>query len=157
MIYYLAQAYSKDPSQAFKNAVYWTYLLRQKGHDVFSPVLHAHNYERYLSYHDIDYNESLTFEENKLVKQTYLRQEDWVAWDLVILGNMKEVTILFADDCLSSYRLISDLLGYNNQILKFFVDEMKSQGCLKEYNFAQLNHIRCLKLSDFLEGKEVEI
>ena len=47
-IYYLAHPYKEDPNKSFRKAQLWFFMLRQKGYNVFSPILHSHNYAKSL-------------------------------------------------------------------------------------------------------------
>lgn len=51
VIYYLAQAYTQNPSQAFHDAQKWALDLMSKGYTVFSPITHSHPIETYRLNH----------------------------------------------------------------------------------------------------------
>ena len=77
MIYYLAQPYSKDPEKSFTRAIVYTNAIISTGKFVFSPVLHTHNYHKWLVDEGINNPVDLYYK-----------------WDLVIMAEFKEVTLV---------------------------------------------------------------
>ena len=166
MIYYLAQAYSNNPTQAYHDAVYWVNMLREKCKvAVFSPILHTHHYH-------LDSPEILA------------EFEDYVAWDLAILEAMcveQPISNHFVDACLHATWCYEDIKKewYQPKIVMLFaptcfhnllpmqeavskkpitlIGNWDSKGAQRAYAFAKDHHIRCLLLDPFLAGKEVEI
>ena len=163
MIYYLAQAYSNNPTQAYHDAVYWVNMLREKCKvAVFSPILHTHHYH-------LDSPEILA------------EFEDYVAWDLALLSamciNLKDIcelcydpaffcntckktkyqpniTLLFAPTCFHNLLPMQEAVSKKPITL---IGNWDSKGAQRAYAFAKDHHIRCLLLDPFLAGKEVEI
>ena len=154
MIYYLAQAYSNNPTQAYHDAVYWVNMLREKCKvAVFSPILHTHHYH-------LDSPEILA------------EFEDYVAWDLALLSamciNLKDICELcydpafFCNTCKKTKYQPNITLLFAPTCFSFLAFKMletkwASKGAEREYEFAKEHHIRCLLLEPFLKGEEVEI
>jgi hypothetical protein len=55
IVYYLAQAYSRNPELAIRNAFTWVRQLRKMGLIVFSPIMHTHHYHLASEYLGDDY------------------------------------------------------------------------------------------------------
>jgi len=185
MIYYLAHPYSGIEEASFRNACYWTNLLRQKGLCVFSPILHTHPYL---------YFGKANFDNGELDQ---IIGEDWLEWDLQILGAMMDeegfcqfkclkcgsirdyqfeccgeimtsdyfdggVTVLLSNTAYDQNRGdFSDVIG-NGDPSQYPNDahiciNWLSDGCRREYEFAKAHHIRVLELEAFLEGTEIEL
>lgn len=128
MIYYLAHKYRGMEEQSFRNAVYWTNLLRQRELTVFSPILHTHPYleegKQWMDGKELD----------------CLLGEQWLEWDLGILEGMKSVTILMAGDAFEGD-------GEDRVWL--------SKGCEIEYNWAKSHNKDVLMLEIFLLGRNL--
>ena len=127
MNYYLAHPWSNNPAQSFQNAVKWTRQLREMQLIVFSPILHTHPY--WLELRD-------------LINRG-LYQEDWLKWDLGILGSLKNAVVLMSD---TAFHFDYNVIGAEHKIV------FNSKGCEKEYWYAIANEIPVYVLEDFLQG-----
>jgi len=131
-IYYLAHPWAFNPALSFENAVRWTKQLREMGHAVFSPILHTHPYWDRLK--------------QTCANKGYIEAEDWVAWDLAILGKFIHPVVLMSR---AAYKFDT------GQQIKRHV--WLSEGCGREYAYAKTHGIPVYELESFLEGGEVEL
>ena len=177
MIYYLAQAYSNNPTEAHKNAVWWTYQLRLRNLAVLSPILHTHPYHVEVSTHPMDQvDPMMEWEQLKADQKAYLKREDYVQWDLAICAAMlvpeirgisngkvivvpevqPNLTMLFAPTCFTFdaeyFRNCDDI----HDTLTF-ESSWASKGAKAEYEFAKKKNVKCLLLTEFFAGREVAL
>ena len=136
MNYYLAHPWSNNPAQSFQNAVKWTRQLREMQLIVFSPILHTHPYWKELKA-EIEYTD-VEKENNE-----YIKKEDWLEWDLAILGSLKNAVVLMSD---TAFHFDYNAIGAEHKIV------FNSKGCEKEYWYAIANEIPVYVLEDFLQG-----
>jgi len=170
MIYYLAQKYSGNESQAFFEAIRDSAKLRQKNYIVFSPIMHNHQFDVEI------------YKGNRWTLMQPSGKEDYYEWDLALCAGMLKndgmrcsrdgcdesrnyqcdqceyrrlfdsgLTMLFAPSCFIHQKYIAWTLNDEDFI------NWDSKGAKMEYGWAKQHHVRCLLLEPFLEGKEVEI
>jgi hypothetical protein len=166
MILYLAQAYSKyeqvprdayDMHDAYALAIntYWT--LTKMGFEVFSPIMYTHPFHVAMKCPPLDY----VAHDLKIIEG--FMKDDGVNW----LNDGKEVydsgvVCVFAEDCwinrsnfncTCAYSMKDHCEGYPKDGCTW---EWNSQGAKAEYDFAHTHHIKCIRLTDLLEKKQIE-
>lgn len=187
IIYYLAHPWASNPELSFRNAITWTQHLRQKGYFVFSPILHTHPYWKEITKkcccdaekagygigHAHDQCIGCEYSSNIFAVKwqcnypyelkEYIETEDWLAWDLAILGSFRECIVLLSN---TAYRKtqIPDLESYWKELQKHPEKQTIwetccwiSQGCRQEYEFAKTHGIPVYELEAFLNGAVVEL
>ncbi len=157
-ILYLCQAYSKyeqvprdayDMHDAYAFAINTYRELIGMGFDVFSPIMYTHPFHLAMRQPNIDY----------------------VAHDLKMLAEFKEVVCVFAEDCFTKQILhwgFHDRLTIECQFAtshcplnQFETCEScdlfwQSHGAKAEYDFAHAHNILCVPLTKVLEKGKID-
>lgn len=174
MIVFLAQAYNKyeqvprdayDLHDAYALAIntYWT--LTKMGFEVFSPIMYTHPFHVAMKCPPLDYvAHDLHLLEGFMKKDVYVDRDRIpismrVSWQKYDSG----VVCVFADDCwinrsnfncTCAYSMKDHCEGYPKDGCTW---EWDSNGAKAEYDFAHAHHIKCIRLTDLLEKKQIDL
>jgi hypothetical protein len=179
MILYVAQAYSKydqvprdmyDMHDAYALAIntYWT--LTKMGFEVFSPIMYTHPFHLAMKHPNIDYvaHDLALLEswlKHDIEPKNELIYDQGGNWEIITVQNEYDsgVVCVFAEDCwinrsnfncTCAYSMKDHCEGYPKDGCTW---EWNSNGAKAEYDFAHAHHIKCIRLTDLLEKKQIDL
>jgi len=125
---YLAHPWANDPEKSARNAINYTRILRE-WYDVavLSPILHTHFYWKAL---------------NDGTNEAYLQNENWLDWDIRLLAGIaprRRLIIMHTDAFLDDGSVPPT--------------EWHSQGCKREFDWAEAHGVPVLSLPHLLAGR----